>query len=125
MIRIISGFALFLLCVSPAQAKDKHELDVRAIDTSLTREKDGKLEFDIKKQIFEADSDFGKFKAPLSDVTGMELERRGERSYLRVRLRLKGSESEYFFVIKEDNRDKLTRRLTELQQDTKVAIKGL
>ena len=98
---------------------------MRAIDTSLTREKDGKIEFDIKKQTFEADSDFGKFKAPLADISGMELERRGERSYLRVRLRLKGAESEYFFVIKEENRDRLTRRLTELQQDTKVAIKGL
>lgn len=119
-------FAACLLALAmSAHAKDKHEIDVRAIDSSLTKEKDGKIEFDLKKQVFSADSGVGKFKAPLSDIVSLELERRGERSYLRIKLKLKDGESEYFYVVKEDNREKLTRRLTELQQDLKIAIKGL
>ena len=124
MQKLILGLTL-LLCAGLAAAKDKYEIDVRAIDTSMTKEKDGKLEFDTKKQTFKADSDFGKFTAPLSDIISMELERRGQRSYLRVRVRLNTGESEYFYVIKEENKEKITRELTELQQATKVAIKGL
>jgi len=114
-----------LLCAGIAAAKDKYDIDVRAIDSTMTKEKDGRLEFDIRKQTFKADSDFGKFTAPLSDVSGIELERRGLRNYLRIKVRLKTGESEYFFVLKEENADKVTRSLTELQQDAKIAVKGL
>jgi hypothetical protein len=124
MQRVILALSL-LLCAGIAAARDKYEIDVRAIDSTLTKEKDGRLEFDIRKQTFKADSDYGKFTAPLSDISGMELERRGERNYLRIKVRLKTGETDYFFVLKEDSAEKVTRRLTELQQDTKVAIKGL
>lgn len=45
-----------------AGAKDSHEIGVRATDSPLSREKDGTIGFDIRKQVFEAHSGSGNAK---------------------------------------------------------------
>lgn len=105
-----------------ALAADKHDFDVRVISRSLTEEKDGKIVLDNKTKTIEVRSDFGNWKAPFGDIISAELERRGERTYLHLRQRMREGEADHFFVLK--NRDDITRDITQFEQMTGLSVKS-